>query len=80
MNQPIKMLVKRPTKAPATIHRVNSPTDRNLLLEDTGTAYHDVRQIADPDENRFRVDRRQPGHYTRFGVTSGWAVTQTFTG
>jgi hypothetical protein len=24
----------------------------------------------------FRVDCRQPGHYTRFGVTSGWAVTR----
>ena len=22
----------------------------------------------------FRVDGRQPGHYTRFGVTSGWPV------
>jgi hypothetical protein len=48
INQPIKMLVKKPTKAPATIHRANSATDRSLLLEDTGTAYHDVSQIVDP--------------------------------
>jgi hypothetical protein len=57
------MLVKKPTKAPATIHRANSPTDPNLLLEDTGTAYHDVSQIVDPDENRFRADRRQAISY-----------------
>ena len=24
----------------------------------------------------FREDRRQPGHYTDFGVTTGWAVTR----
>jgi hypothetical protein len=63
IKQPIKMLVKKPTKAPATIHRANSPTDPNLLLEDTGTAYHDVSQIVDPDENRFRADRRQAISY-----------------
>jgi hypothetical protein len=26
--------------------------------------------------SEFRTDGRQPGHYTRFGVTSGWAVTR----
>ena len=25
---------------------------------------------------QFRLNRRQPGHYTRFGVTSGWPVTR----
>jgi hypothetical protein len=32
-------------------------------LEDTGTAYHDVSQTVDPDENRFRADRRRSGNY-----------------
>ena len=53
INQPIKMLVKRPAKAPATIHPANSPIDHNLFLEDTGTAYHVVSQIGDFAENRF---------------------------
>jgi hypothetical protein len=29
------------------------------------------------DDHWFRSDRRQSGHYPRFGVTDGWAVIQT---
>jgi hypothetical protein len=31
-----------------------------------------------PQSLEFWEDGRQPGHYTRFGVTSGWPVTREY--
>jgi hypothetical protein len=36
-----------------------------------------VSSSGSPRSLEFRSDGRQPGHYTRFGVTSGVAVTRS---
>ncbi len=73
INQPIKMLVKRPTKAPATIHWANNTTGRDLLLEGTGTSLSCRKSNGGLAENLLLVDRRRSGNCT---PAVGWAISQ----
>jgi hypothetical protein len=57
--------------------------DNNIRLRGTGygTSIDENKpmRVSSSDSPRsleFRVDGGQPGHYSRFGVTSGWAVIQ----
>jgi hypothetical protein len=51
-------------------------SDKYLFVQLLTTAMRSLsREVGSFSE--FRLDCRQPGHYTRFGVTSGWAVIRT---
>jgi hypothetical protein len=46
----------------------------NVDVDPPGWRFH--RLTAKDTRLWLRPDCRQPGHYTRFGVTSGWPVTR----